>query len=66
VIKFLTAIESGRHLEMPFCNYVKVQALRLEPDCEVRRSPIVVDGEVIPEDKIQAVVSDLCMRVVSK
>lgn len=99
VVKFLTAIESQKHLDIPFCHYVKVQAFRLEPnEEECRRSPIVIgkkhklndsniqegslwdsrlstsvndfkqflDGEAIPETKIQAVVTNLCMRVMSK
>ncbi|KAI6183728.1 DAGKc domain-containing protein [Aphelenchoides bicaudatus] len=65
--KFLSAIESQNHLNLPFCKYVKVQSFRLEPDeQQCRRSPIVIDGEVIPETAIQATATNECIRVVSK
>jgi hypothetical protein len=43
VAKFLSAIEQQKHLDLPFCNYVKVQAFRLETDeKQCLQSPIVV------------------------
>jgi hypothetical protein len=66
--KFLTAIETKKHLDFPFCHYLTVQAFRLDTNSKAnnRQGPIVVDGEIIPENCVQAVVSDVCMRVVSK
>ncbi|KAI6228623.1 DAGKc domain-containing protein [Aphelenchoides fujianensis] len=70
VVKFLTAIETHQHLELPICHYKKVRAFRLEPLDEHKRSPFVVDGELIPDvagpQKLQAVVSSLCMRVLTE
>uniref|UniRef100_A0A0K0CYP0 Cache domain-containing protein n=1 Tax=Angiostrongylus cantonensis TaxID=6313 RepID=A0A0K0CYP0_ANGCA len=59
LIKFLIAIESQKHLKMPFVKVVEVGAFRLEP--LVSGSYIVVDGEVVEATKIQAVTSTLKM-----
>ncbi|KAI6172252.1 Sphk-1 [Aphelenchoides besseyi] len=70
IAKFLTAFETHQHLELPFCHYVKVRAFRLESLEDARQSPFVVDGELIPfsgsVQKLQAVVSNLCMRVLTE
>ncbi|KAI6197162.1 hypothetical protein M3Y94_01191600 [Aphelenchoides besseyi] len=70
IAKFLTAFETHQHLELPFCHYVKVRAFRLELLEDTRQSPFVVDGELIPfsgsVQKLQAVVSKLCMRVLTE
>ncbi|KJH45608.1 hypothetical protein DICVIV_08344 [Dictyocaulus viviparus] len=57
LIKFLSSIETQKHLNMSFINVVEVTAFRLEPMDS--RSYIVVDGEVVKAKKIQAVTSTL-------
>ncbi|CAD5213073.1 unnamed protein product [Bursaphelenchus okinawaensis] len=68
IAKFLAAMEKGEHLTLPFAHYTKVKALRLETLAhQNHRSPIVVDGEVIPDcTQIQCVSSTLAMRVATK
>ncbi|CAD5217863.1 unnamed protein product [Bursaphelenchus xylophilus] len=68
LVKFLTAIEQGEHLNLPFVHYLKVKAFRLEALAHhTHKSPIVVDGEVIPDcSQIQCISSTLAMRVATK
>ncbi|KAJ1354308.1 Sphingosine kinase 1 [Parelaphostrongylus tenuis] len=61
LIKFLSAIKTQKHLDMPFVKTVEVSAFRLEP--LVSGSFIVVDGEVVEATKVQAVTSTLNMAV---
>ncbi|KAK6048464.1 hypothetical protein COOONC_14031 [Cooperia oncophora] len=61
LIKFLTSIESQKHLDLPFVKAIEVTAFRLEP--QDFRSYLVVDGEVVETKKLQAVTTTLKMAV---
>ncbi|KAK5986418.1 hypothetical protein GCK32_003696 [Trichostrongylus colubriformis] len=61
LIKFLTSIESQKHLDLPFVKTIEVTAFRLEP--KDSRSHLVVDGEVVKSRKVQAVTTSLKMAV---
>ena len=65
IIKFLSAIERGQHLNLPYVHYVRVRAFRLEP-LDARHTPFVVDGEVVETTSVlQASIADTRMRVVA-
>ncbi|KAK6732453.1 hypothetical protein RB195_016687 [Necator americanus] len=57
LIKYLTAIESQKHLDLPFVQAIEVSAFRLEPLDS--GSYVVVDGEVVDAKRIQATTSML-------
>ena len=59
--KFLDSMEDSKHLSFDFCKSVSVTSFRLEPIDS--GSYIVVDGEVINCQRLQATVSDLNMFV---
>nr|CDJ95828.1 sphingosine kinase A-like isoform 2 [Haemonchus contortus] len=61
LLKFLTSIESHKHLELPFVKAIEVSAFRLEP--QDSGSYLVVDGEIVRSQKIQAVTTTLKMAV---
>uniref|UniRef100_A0A915DN20 DAGKc domain-containing protein n=1 Tax=Ditylenchus dipsaci TaxID=166011 RepID=A0A915DN20_9BILA len=58
---FLNSMEQGTHLDADFCHTIPVSALRLV--CQGGK--VVVDGELIECDKIQADVSTKTFNVVS-
>ncbi|KAI1728473.1 diacylglycerol kinase catalytic domain-containing protein [Ditylenchus destructor] len=73
LLKFLKGIESGTHLEAEWCRTVPVTAFRLETNEDNARNNnlsngrIVVDGEVIDCNRIQAdVASSKIFRVVTR
>ncbi|KAE9549168.1 hypothetical protein FO519_007616 [Halicephalobus sp. NKZ332] len=59
--KFLDSITTSKHLSFDFCRSVSVTSLRLEPIDT--GSYIVVDGEVVDCQRLQATASDLNMFV---
>uniref|UniRef100_A0A0N5BCR7 DAGKc domain-containing protein n=1 Tax=Strongyloides papillosus TaxID=174720 RepID=A0A0N5BCR7_STREA len=63
LVNFLMDIEHGKHHNHPFVNTVKVDSFRFESqsnDC-----PIVVDGEKISDNFIQATSTELKMSIIS-
>lgn len=57
LLKFLTSIETQKHLDLPFVKSLEVSAFRLE--AMDPGSYLVVDGEVVNSTKIQAVTTTL-------
>lgn len=63
IIKFLTAIENAKHLDLPFVKSVEVSAFRLEP--QTGGSYVTVDGEVMDTTNIQVTSTTMHMSVFS-
>uniref|UniRef100_A0AAF5DR32 DAGKc domain-containing protein n=1 Tax=Strongyloides stercoralis TaxID=6248 RepID=A0AAF5DR32_STRER len=62
LINFLIDIEDGKHCSHKFINVVKVDSFRLES--QTNDSFIVVDGEKINENLIQATTTDIKVSVI--
>jgi sphingosine kinase len=64
ILSFLTALDSGTHIKLPFLTMVPVRAFRLEPTNNQGR--LTVDGELIECGPIQAEVLPAIARVMTR
>jgi sphingosine kinase len=64
ILQFLTCLDSGTHVSLPFVTMVPVKVFRLEPLS--REGRVTVDGELIECGPVQAEVMPSIARVMTR
>ncbi|XP_054720367.1 sphingosine kinase 1-like [Uloborus diversus] len=64
VIYFLSSLQTGEHVNIPYVDYIPIHAFRLEPSTS--DGFLTVDGEVIPCCTIQAEVLPSIARIMTR
>jgi sphingosine kinase len=64
ILTFLTSLESGKHVNLPYVNLVPVRAFRLEPENDV--GVMTIDGELIETGPLQCCVLPSVANVMSR
>ena len=66
VVQFLIALDSGKHINLPYVSLLPVQAFRLEPLNAASRGVMTVDGELIESGPLQAHVLPSVANIMSR